>query len=132
MRRRAARRLQWAAWIGLLALALQALAPLATAAALRLSWPEDGRSLAMCLYGTDRASEFGNEDPGSGKWHDLALGSCAMCLAFHPAPALPAPVAPILRVPSIHLIALPRATTDRATAAIGTRPYRSRAPPLAG
>lgn len=127
------RRLQRvAAWLGLLAFAVQAVVPLLVAAEIGLAARSGTRSIfELCAYGHIHAVNHDASSPGKSgdQGHHDDDTICPICVALHAAPvftaaslvALPLPVSGGIDAPAIATTATPRPPALAA--------YRSRAPP---
>src|SRR5579864_7097770 len=104
----------FAAWLGLCALALQALVPLLVAAEISLAARSgDHDVFELCVFG--QVHDSGHTDAPGKTDHDDGGTICPICVALHASPVYTAPAAPALLLP-------PPAAVVAA--------YRSRAPPL--
>src|SRR5579883_1443968 len=117
-----------AAWLGLLALAIQAAVPALVAVELVVA-RNSAEAFALCVFGApqDHHSEAPAPSPQGNKH---GIGACPICVALNAGHAFTAPDAASLPAPSSYeigtTIALPAAPRDAASVAA----YRSRAPPI--
>src|SRR5689334_16878144 len=98
------RRLQRvAAWLGLVAFAIQAIVPLLVAAEIGLADRAGRHSIfELCAFGHVHVVDPDGSLPGKsgGKGHEDLGAVCPICVALHAAPAFTAPVLVALPLPS--------------------------------
>jgi hypothetical protein len=120
-------RRRFAAWLGLAALALQALVPLLVAGEIALAARAgDERVFELCAFG------HLHEEGVPGKpGRDEDRGTlCPICVALHAAPVFTPAAAASLAVPAFHGIEIRVAATRLPAPRFAYSFYRSRAPPL--
>jgi len=128
------RRLQRvAAWLGLLAFAVQAVVPLLVAAEIGLAAQSGTRSIfELCAYGHVHVVDHDASAPGKSgdQGHDDDGAICPICVALHAAPVFTAPTLVALPLPVAVGIEAPAVVTTETPRAPALAAYRSRAPPL--
>ena len=127
MRGRRQRR-RFAAWLGLFALALQALVPLLVAGEIALATRSGDHSVfELCAFG--HVHEEGA--PGKAGGHDEDRGTvCPICVALHAAPVFTPATVASLPVPAFRGIAIAAVAAPLPPRILAETAYRSRAPPL--
>ncbi len=134
MKLRRKRHHRLAAWLGLLALAVQVCLPLLIAAEIRAATAAaPSLSLALAAVPICHAADEQTSGPGTGQppdRHDRA--GCPICTALAASLAFTAAVAPALPVPQGCAIALRVAASAPALSPRFAAAYRSRAPPPLG
>ena len=134
MRPRKRSRLAFAAWLGIVALAIQALIPALLATEIDIADREHGASVfTLCAFGhvhlaTTHDGAGGTDTPQ----HDDELGAaCPICIALIASPGFTAPAPVALPLPLASAIALPAPIEGQeAPVRLATTAYRSRAPPI--
>jgi hypothetical protein len=134
MRPRKRSRIAFAAWLGIVALAIQALIPALLAAEIEIAGREHGASVfTLCAFGhihlaTTHDGSSGTDTPQ----HDGELGAaCPICIALIASPAFTAPSPVALPLPPASAIAALAPIDGReAPARFAITGYRSRAPPV--
>ena len=127
-------RIAFAAWLGIVALAIQALIPALLAAEIEVAGREHGASaFTLCAFGHVHLATT-QDKPGSTDTpqHDDGLGApCPICIALIASPAFtaPPPVAVPLPVASAVAALAPR-DGHETPVRFATTAYRSRAPPV--
>ena len=126
------KRIALAAWLGLLALAVQSLIPVLLAAEIQIAATQSGKSVfTLCAFGHIHVAHgadgkapdsSGDEDQGT---------VCPICVALQAAPPFTAPPQIALPLPAALPLATIVADTRPAAKHVTTAAYRSRAPPLA-
>ena len=127
-------RIAFAAWLGIVALAIQALIPALLAAEIDIAGREGGASIfTLCAFGhvhvdSTHDGQGGTDTPQ----HDDELGAaCPICIALIASPAFTAPTPVALPLPMASAIAaLARIDGQEAPLRFATTAYRSRAPPI--
>ncbi len=125
-------RIAVAAWLGIVALAIQALIPALLAAEIQLADAE-GRhsSFALCAFGHIHATADHDEGGGNGtSHHDAATGTCPICIALLASPPFTAPDLVVLPAPVGYPLDALVAAARQGRRALAAAAYRSRAPPL--
>lgn len=122
-----------AAWLGIVALVIQALIPALLAAEVQLAGGEGGQGpFTLCAFGHLHARSA--PDPGgtSGSpQHDEDMGAtCPVCIALLASPPFTAPGAVVLPLPAGYPVEALTATAGQARLTLATAAYRSRAPPI--
>ena len=129
------RRLQRvAAWLGLVAFAIQAVVPLLVAAEIGLADRAGRHSIfELCAFGHVHVVDPDGSLPGKsgGKGHEDLGAVCPICVALHAAPAFTAPVLVALPLPSSGSIDTPTVAAPPILRPLTFAAYRSRAPPIA-
>ena len=134
MRPRKRPRIAFAAWLGIIALAIQALIPALLAAEIEIAGNEHGASVfTLCAFGhlhvaTTRDEPGGTDTPQ----HDEELGApCPICIALIASPAFTAPPQVALPLPLANAVAaLAPIDGQEAPVRLAATAYRSRAPPI--
>jgi Protein of unknown function (DUF2946) len=127
------KRFALAAWLGMIALAVQSLIPVLLAAEIQIAATEPGKSVfTLCAFGHihvappaadgSTPTPAGDEDQGT---------VCPICIALQAAPPFTAPAQIALPVPVALPLAIVVADAQPAARIVATAAYRSRAPPLA-
>ena len=134
MRPRKRSRIAFAAWLGIVALAIQALIPALLAAEIDIAGRERGASIfTLCAFGHVHVDST-HDEPGrtDTPQHDDELGAaCPICIALIASPAFTAPAAVALPLPLTGAIAaLAPIDGQQAPVRFATTAYRSRAPPV--
>jgi Protein of unknown function (DUF2946) len=134
MRPRKRTRIAFAAWLGIVALAIQALIPSLLAAEIEIAGQEHGASVfTLCAFGHVHLGTAHDEQDGKGtSQHDDELGAaCPICIALIASPAFTAPAPVALPPPTASAIAaLAPGDGQEAPVRFATTAYRSRAPPV--
>ena len=134
MRPRKRPRIAFAAWLGIIALAIQALIPALLAAEIEIAGQEHGASVfTVCAFGhLHVADRNGAPDGKDTPQHDDELGApCPICIALIASPAFTAPPQIALPLPVASAIdALAPNDGQEAPVRLATTAYRSRAPPI--
>lgn len=121
-----------AAWLGLVALAIQAVLPLLVAVEISLAASAGENDVyQLCGYGQVRAAAPHETDGAPGKSrHGDGGAICPICIALHAGPVFTAPAIAALPLPAVRDIAtaLPELRLSPRLAALVA--YRSRAPPI--
>jgi len=124
----------FAAWLGIVALAIQALIPALLAAEIEIADREHGASVfTLCAFGHVHLATTHDEPGGSNTpQHDGKLGAaCPICIALIASPAFTAPAPVALPLPLASAIAAPAPIdAQEAPVRFATSAYRSRAPPI--
>jgi hypothetical protein len=127
-------RIALAAWLGIVALAIQALIPALLAAEIEIAGQEHGASVfTLCAFGHVHLAITHDEPSGTDKpQHDGELGApCPICIALIASPAFTAPAPMALPLPVASAIAaLAPGDGQQAPVRFATTAYRSRAPPV--
>jgi hypothetical protein len=135
MRSRGLRRNAIAAWLGILALAIQALIPALLAAEIELARSERGQSVfTLCAFGhlhVAAAHDDGGQAPDNPEQDDDVGTTCPICVALLASPAFTAPPQVAVPLPAVATVETFAATPTQAPAAFVIPAYRSRAPPIA-
>lgn len=124
-----------AAWLGLFALAIQAVLPLVVAVEISLA-AGAGRDSAfeICEYGHVHAAAPHDEDdaPGKSHHHDRGDGDglCPICIALHAAPVFTAPATLPLPLPAARQVVIAAVEPRSPAHPVTPSAYRSRAPPV--
>jgi hypothetical protein len=129
------KRIAVAAWLGILALGIQALVPVLLAAEIEIATTTTGKSVfTLCAFGHIHAVAHPAADgkaPASSDDEDQDQGTvCPICIALQATPPFTAPVQIALPVPSGHPLVVVVASPAPAPAIAAAAAYRSRAPPL--
>ena len=129
------KRTAFAAWLGLLALAIQAVVPLLVAAEIAFAAKAgDGSVFELCVFGHVHAAPVpdaeGGGTPSNPKNADLA-SICPICVALHASPVFIAVVVAALPLPAFREVAAGLPEVRRAPPPTPLAAYRSRAPPIA-
>jgi hypothetical protein len=136
MRPRKRPRIAFAAWLGIFALAIQALIPALLAAEIEIAGQEHGASVfTLCAFGhLHVADHHGAPDGKDTPQHGDDLGApCPICIALIASPAFTAPPLVALPLPLASAIAsLAPIDGQEAPVRLATTAYRSRAPPPVG
>jgi len=123
-----------AAWLGLIALAIQMALPLVVAAEVSLAAGAGEDSVfELCEYGHVHAAAPHDADEPDGKpQHHKGDGDllCPICIALHAGPVFTAPAALGLPVPTAATIAAAAPEMRTAPRLVAVTAYRSRAPPV--
>ncbi|HKW52523.1 MAG TPA: DUF2946 family protein [Stellaceae bacterium] len=134
MRPRKRPRIAFAAWLGIVALAIQALIPALLAAEIEIAGKEHGASVfTLCAFGhvhfaTPHDEQDGKNTPPS---DEGTSAPCPICIALIASPAFTAPPQIALPLPLASAIAAPASTDGQeAPVRLATTAYRSRAPPI--
>jgi hypothetical protein len=134
MRPRKRPRIVFAAWLGIIALAIQALIPALLAAEIEIAGQEHGASVfTLCAFGHLHVATTHDEPGGTNTpQHDEELGeTCPICIALIASPAFTAPAQVALPMPLASAIAaLAPIDGQEAPVRFATTAYRSRAPPI--
>ncbi|HJT06449.1 MAG TPA: DUF2946 family protein [Stellaceae bacterium] len=134
MRPRKRSRIAFAAWLGIVALAIQALIPALLAAEIDIADQEHGASVfTLCAFGHVHVATTHDEPGGTDTpQHDDELGAaCPICIALIASPAFTAPAPVALPLPLAGAIAsLAPIEGQEAPVRFATTAYRSRAPPI--
>src|SRR5262249_56603453 len=124
------RRLQRiAAWLGLLAFAVQAVVPLLVAAEIGLAAQSGSRSIfELCAYGHLHVVDHDATPPGKSgdQGHQDDDTICPICVALHAAPAFTAPALVALPLPVSGRIATSPVATTQTPRPPALAAYRSR------
>lgn len=127
-------RIAFAAWLGIVALAIQALIPALLAAEIEIAGQEHGASVfTLCAFGHVHLATTHDEPSGTDTpQHDDGLGApCPICIALLASPAFTAPAPVALPLPLASPIAsLAPSDGQEAPVRFATTAYRSRAPPV--
>ncbi len=125
-------RIAVAAWLGVVALAIQALSPALLAAEIQLADAEGGRSpFALCAFGhVDTAADRDGGGGSATSHHDAATGTCPICIALLASPPFTAPDLVVLPAPAGYALDALVAAARQGRRALAAAAYRSRAPPL--
>ena len=126
------KRIALAAWLGLLALAVQSLIPVLLAAEIEIASTQSGKSVfTLCAFGHIHAAQPAADGKASGSTGDEDQGTvCPICIALQAAPPFTAPAQIALPLPAGRPLACVTAIAVQAPERIATAAYRSRAPPL--
>jgi DUF2946 family protein len=134
MRPRKRPRIAFAAWLGIVALAIQALIPALLAAEIEIAGTERGASVfTLCAFGhvhvvTPHDAQGGKATPQS----DEGLSApCPICIALIASPAFTAPPQIALPLPVAGTVAALAPTEGQTPLRFIAVGYRSRAPPVA-
>ena len=134
MRPRKRPRIAFAAWLGIVALAIQALIPALLAAEIDIAGTERGASVfTLCAFGhahfaTPHDEQGGKDTPQS----DEGLSApCPICIALIASPAFTTPPQIALPLPVAGTIDAPAASDGQTSLRFVAAAYRSRAPPVA-
>lgn len=123
----------FAAWLGIVALAIQALIPALLAAEIEIAGRERGASVfTLCAFGHVHLAAAHDAPGGTDTpQHDDGLGvPCPICIALIASPAFTAPPQVALPLPMASAIdALAPSDGQEAPVRFATTAYRSRAPP---
>jgi Protein of unknown function (DUF2946) len=132
-RRRPRRIAAFAAWLGMIALAVQALIPVLVAAEIQIAATEPGKSVfTFCAFGHLHVAQPAADGSPSTPTGDEDQGSvCPICVALQAAPPFTAPGQIALPVPVALPVTIVIADALPAAKIVATAAYRSRAPPLA-
>ncbi|HEX6840819.1 MAG TPA: DUF2946 family protein [Stellaceae bacterium] len=127
-------RIAFAAWLGVVALAIQALIPALLAAEIEIAGREHGASaFTLCAFGHVHLATTHDEPGGTHTpQHDDGLGApCPICIALIASPAFTAPAPVALPLPlASPIAALAPSDGQEAPVRFATTAYRSRAPPI--
>ena len=133
MRPRKRQRIALAAWLGIVALAIQALIPALLAAEIEIAGTERGASVfTLCAFGhihvaTQHDEQDGKDTPQS----DEGLSApCPICIALIASPAFTAPPQIALPLPVAGTVEALDPTDGQALLRFVTAANRSRAPPV--
>lgn len=122
------------AWLGLAALAIQAVLPLFLAVEISLAARAgQGNVFELCEYGHIHAAvpHEADDAPGKSHHHDGDHGAiCPICIALHAGPVFTAPAIPSLPVPAVREIAATLPEMRPPPHLLTLAAYRSRAPPI--
>lgn len=119
-----------AAWLGLIALALQVELPLLVAVEISLASRAAANSaFEICGYGHGPAAA-GAPGQTSHHQHRDGDGLCPICIALHAGPVFTAPAILALPLPTAPAIAAATAESRSEPRFVALVAYRSRAPPL--
>ena len=133
MRPRKRPRFAFAAWLGIVALAIQALIPALLAAEIDIADHEGGSNIfTLCAFGHLHVASHDEQDGRSTPAPDDGPDAiCPICIALLASPAFtaPAPVAVPLPV-VIGVVAAPIPGERPLPVRLATASYRSRAPPI--
>jgi hypothetical protein len=119
------KRFRIAAWLGLVALGIEALIPALIAAEIAIG----GESVStFCVYGHVHAVSHRGAD---GQSHDSDGGGliCPICVALQTSPAFTAPAPVVLPLPAVRYLATAVVVPQPAPRSVTTAAYPSRAPP---
>jgi hypothetical protein len=135
MRPRKRLRFAFAAWLGIFALAIQALIPALLAAEIDIADHEGGSNIfTLCAFGHPHVATRQDEQDGKNtpQPDDGPDTICPICIALLASPAFtaPAPIAVPLPV-AIRVVAAPLPAERQLPVRLATASYRSRAPPIA-
>ena len=123
-----------AAWLGVVALAIQAVLPLLVAVEISLAASAGENSVfELCEYGHIHAAAPHEADgaPGKSRHHDGDGGPlCPICIALHAGPVFTAPAILALPLPAVRDIATALPEMQRSPHLVALVAYRSRAPPI--
>jgi hypothetical protein len=123
-----------AAWLGLVALAIQAVLPLLVAVEISLAAGAGENSVfELCEYGHVHAAAPHEADGAPGKSHHRDGGDgaiCPICIALHAGPVFTAPAILALPLPTVREIATALPEMRRSPRLVALVAYRSRAPPI--
>jgi hypothetical protein len=132
--RRPKRIAAFAAWLGMLALAVQSLIPVLLAAEIQIAATESGKSIfTLCPFGhlhIAQPAADGSSTPAPAGDQDHGT-VCPICIALQAAPPFTAPPQVALPVPLVLPVEIVVAEAPPAARIIATAAYRSRAPPHA-
>jgi len=130
MRRRLRRKS--VAWLGLLALLIQALLPLGVGAEVAaIAKSGDHELLEFCAYGHLHVAGDGDGDAdGRPDHHHHSDELCPICVALQASPAYTTPAPAVLPLPSATPIRVAAAAATVAPRFLAFTAYRSRAPPI--
>jgi hypothetical protein len=124
------KRFRIAAWLGLVALGIQALIPALLAVEIRMARAEGGHAVvALCIHGqavSRHDADGPSHAPGS---DENGSAVCPICVALQASPAFTAPAPVILPLPAIHYVATAVVVPQPAVRSVTAAAYRSRAPP---
>jgi len=133
MRPRKRQRIALAAWLGIVALAIQALIPALLAAEIEIAGTERGASVfTLCAFGHIHVATPHDEQDGHGAPpSDEGLSApCPICIALIASPAFTAPPQIELPLPVAGTVDALAPTDGQALLRFVTAAYRSRAPPV--
>ncbi|MGO8917459.1 MAG: DUF2946 domain-containing protein [Stellaceae bacterium] len=122
-----------AAWLGLVALAIQGVVPLLVAVEISLAAGAGEDSVfEICEYGhLHAATPHEERAPGQSHHHDGDDGAlCPICIALHASPVFTAPTTLALPLPVVREIASAVPEMRRSLRLVALVAYRSRAPPI--
>jgi hypothetical protein len=119
------------AWLGLLALLIQALLPLAVGAEVAaIARSGDHELLEFCAFGHLHVAGD-NDTDGRPDHHHHSDRLCPICVALQASPAFTAPAPAVLPLPSAAPIRIATRVATVAPRFVAFTAYRSRAPPSA-
>jgi hypothetical protein len=128
------KRIAFAAWLGLLALAVQSLIPVLLAAEIEVASTQSGKSVfTLCPFGHIHVAQGAAGDgkaPASTDDEDQGT-VCPICIALQAAPPFTAPPPVALPLPAALPLEIVLAEARPSATNVTTAAYRSRAPPLA-
>jgi hypothetical protein len=126
------KRIALAAWLGLLALAVQSLIPVLLAAEIEIAATQSGKSVfTLCAFGHIHVAQ-GSDGKAPDSTGDEDHGTvCPICIALQAAPPFTTPPQIALPLPAAQPLEIVVAHTRPAAKHVTTAAYRSRAPPLA-
>jgi hypothetical protein len=127
------KRIAFAAWLGLLALAVQSLIPVLLAAEIEVASTQSGKSVfTLCPFGHIHVAQPAGDGKAPASTGDEDQGTvCPICIALQAAPPFTAPPPVALPVPVALPLEVVVAEARPAANNVTTAAYRSRAPPLA-
>jgi hypothetical protein len=126
------KRFRIAAWLGLVALGIQALIPALVAVEIAVARAEGGDSVfTLCVYGHVHAVSHRGADSHSHDSGDDEDGGtvCPICLALQASPAFTAPAPVVLPLPAVRYLETAVLVARPEPRSVTTAAYRSRAPP---
>jgi hypothetical protein len=126
------KRIAFAAWLGILALAVQSFIPVLLAAEIEFAAHQPGTSVfTLCPFGHIHAAQpsADGKAPASPDGQDHGT-LCPICIALQAAPPFTAPPQIALPLPASFPLETVLAEAEPAAKSVATSAYRSRAPPL--
>ena len=133
MRPRKRSRIAFAAWLGIVALAIQALIPVLLAAEIEIAGKERGASVfTLCAFGHLHVATPHDETGGKGtpQPDEGVSAPCPICIALIASPAFTAPPQIALPLPVAGAVAALAPSDRQAPPRLVATAYRSRAPPI--
>jgi len=134
MRPRKRPRIAFAAWLGIVALAIQALIPALLAGEIEIAGREHGAGVfTLCAFGHLHVAATHDEPGGTNtpQQDDERGAACPICIALIASPAFTAPAPVALPLPlASPIAALAPSDGQEAPARFAATAYRSRAPPV--
>ena len=124
----------FAAWLGIFALAIQALIPALLAAEIDIADHEGGSNIfTLCAFGHLHVATHDEQDGKNTPPPDDGPDAiCPICIALLASPAFTAPSPIAVPLPAIiGAVAAPIAAERQIPVRLATAAYRSRAPPIA-